>query len=461
MKNKTAWIIGGVVVFIILLALIGGSGSNNTPTQTTSNNNQPSLCSDIVSLKNQATTVNFKELDKNPDSFKGKIVKFTGQILQIQEADNYGVIRLAVTKESYGWSIGDVVYVEYQGHTDAVKDDVVTVFGQLTGSKTYESQARFQITVPSMTACVVEKGTGAVTTQTPITQPTTPKTTNTNQTQTTQTPTAPSAPALSVSCSASQTSLTVGQSAIWTAQVSGGTGSYSYSWSGTDGLSGNTQKVTKSYSSAGTKSATVNIVSGDQSVNRSCSNSVAVSKPAPAPINLSGSGQQASQKFNLEQGLSIFTLSNSGDSNFSVWLMDQNGNNIALLANTIGSFNGSMAVGIDTAGQYLLNVKSDGSWSVNITQPRPTSAPATTSFSDNGQKATSLFYLSSGLHVFNLNNNGNGNFSAWLMDQDGNNVELLANTIGSFSGSKAVGIDSSGIYLLNVKSSGNWTISIQ
>jgi len=61
--------------------------------------------------------------------------------------------------------------VEYQGHADAVEDDVVTAYGQLTGSKTYESQAHFEITVPSMTACVVEKGTGATTTQKPATPP--------------------------------------------------------------------------------------------------------------------------------------------------------------------------------------------------------------------------------------------------------------------------------------------------
>lgn len=198
MKNKTLWIIGGVIVFVILLAIIGSSGSNNSLSQTASNN-QPSLCSDITSLKNQATAVNFKELDKNPDSFNGKIVKFTGQVVQIQEADNYGVIRLAVTKESYGWSISDIIYVEYQNHTDAVKDDVVTVYGQLTGSKTYESQAHFQITVPSMTACVVEKGTGATTTKTPpATQPFTQKTTSTNQTQTqtTQKPATPPQPSV-------------------------------------------------------------------------------------------------------------------------------------------------------------------------------------------------------------------------------------------------------------------------
>ena len=187
MKSKTALIVGGVIIFIILLAIIGGSGSNSNPSQTVSNN-QPSLCSDIASLKNQAIAVDYKELKKDTDSFKGQIVKFTGQVLQIQESGGYGIVRLAVTKESYGWSSGDVVYIEYQNHTDAVEDDVITAYGQLTGSKTYESQAHFQITVPSMTACVVEKGTGITQNNTP-TKTVPQKTTGTGKSATQNQPT--------------------------------------------------------------------------------------------------------------------------------------------------------------------------------------------------------------------------------------------------------------------------------
>lgn len=180
-KNKNS---GYLIILVIIIIIIIASFGNDS--QTTPSNNQLSLCSDIVSLKNQATTVNFKELDKNPDLFKGKIVKFTGQVLQIQEAYNYGIIRLAVTKESYGWSFSDVVYVEYQNYTDAVKDDVVTVYGQMTGSKTYESQANFNITVPSMTACVVEKGMGesVIQNQSAVVKLSSSKTTSASQTQT-------------------------------------------------------------------------------------------------------------------------------------------------------------------------------------------------------------------------------------------------------------------------------------
>jgi hypothetical protein len=186
-----------------------------------------------------------------------------------------------------------------------------------------------------------------------------------------------------------------------------------------------------------------------------------VALSSPNPITLNGSSQEATQPFVLQQGLSIFTMSYTGRSNFIVWLVDSNGNNVALLANTEENFNGSIAQGIQSSGQYLLNVQASGPWSVTITQPRSATAPSTTSFSGNSQQATSLFHLSSGLHVFNMNYTGGSNFIIWLMDQNGNNVDLLTNSEGAFNGSQAEGISNDGLYLLNVQASGNWTVSIQ
>ncbi len=85
---------------------------------------------------------------------------FTGQVVQILEQNGQGIIRLAVTKDSFGgWDRGSIVYIQYAGHNDVVDDDVVTVYGLLAGPQTYTSQANFQITVPSMLACFVMKKT--------------------------------------------------------------------------------------------------------------------------------------------------------------------------------------------------------------------------------------------------------------------------------------------------------------
>lgn len=66
---------------------------------------------------------------------------------------------------------------------------------------------------------------------------------------------------LSVSCSASPTTIATGQPVTWTAHAAGGGGSYTYSWSGTDGLAGSSQSVQKTYASAGTKTASVTVFS--------------------------------------------------------------------------------------------------------------------------------------------------------------------------------------------------------
>lgn len=78
-------------------------------------------------------------------------------------------------------------------------------------------------------------------------------------------------PALVASCSANPDSANVGNPISWSATASGGTGSYTYSWTGTDGLSGNSSYISKSYSSPGSKLGTVTITSGSRTAVRNCS----------------------------------------------------------------------------------------------------------------------------------------------------------------------------------------------
>lgn len=78
------------------------------------------------------------------------------------------------------------------------------------------------------------------------------------------------AQSLAVRCFTTAGSTAVGESVFWIAEPSGGTGAYSYFWSGTDGLSGSGPNVSISYSVTGTKSAQVMVSSGSQSVTSSC-----------------------------------------------------------------------------------------------------------------------------------------------------------------------------------------------
>ncbi len=184
--------------------------------------------------------------------------------------------------------------------------------------------------------------------------------------------------------------------------------------------------------------------------------------PEPSPITLSGTGQQASKKFSLESGLSIFKMTHTGTSNFAVILMDSDGQRVELLVNDIGKFDGSKAVGIAKKGEYILDVSADGKWTVTIEQPRPRTADATPqTFTGTGQQVSPFITLNKGLNTFKLKHTGKSNFAIILMDNDGNREELLVNEIGNFDGSKAVGISRAGIYLLDISADGAWTASVE
>ena len=106
---------------------------------------------------------------------------------------------------------------------------------------------------------------------------------------------------LVAACFADRTTATVGTPVTWSVEVVGGTGQYSYSWSGTNGLAGTGASAIQSYSTVGQKNATVLINSGGQTISQSCGDSVNVHAyvaqaptyraPAPAVNNASNQNQ--------------------------------------------------------------------------------------------------------------------------------------------------------------------------
>jgi hypothetical protein len=187
----------------------------------------------------------------------------------------------------------------------------------------------------------------------------------------------------------------------------------------------------------------------------------AARKPAQIkPIVLSGRGKRATPKFALAGGVTIFTMSHGGSSNWAPELLNAtSGETVELLANDIGKWKGSRVIGVD-AGRYLIQVEADGAWMITITQPRPAtgSAPPKT-FTGTGTRAIGPLQLPGKLVTFTMRHHGSSNFAVILRDSEGQEVELLANEIGNFSGSKAIPADR-GIYWLDLEADGTWTVSM-
>jgi len=217
-------------------------------------------------------------------------------------------------------------------------------------------------------------------------------------------------------------------------------------------------------------------------------------QPEPDRIDLAGRGDYASDNITLETGLALFVMTHTGQANFIVELLGRDGQMVALLANDIGGYEGSVPQGGQanfivellgrdgqmvallandiggyegsvpqgvTEGEYVLSIQADGDWNLSILQPRPSSG----TLPPLEQEGTGDYFigpvqLSQGLARFELSHDGHANFIVTLMNRDGEWVDLLANEIGSYSGSKAVRVPYAGVYWLGIEADGAWTATV-
>jgi hypothetical protein len=183
---------------------------------------------------------------------------------------------------------------------------------------------------------------------------------------------------------------------------------------------------------------------------------------AAPPIQLSGKGDQASSKFQLQAGLSTWKVTHDGRSNFKVSLLASDGKEVDMPVNEIGHYSGTQVVRVAKAGEYLLNVNGDGKWTATIEQPRPSTAPAKP-LSVNGKSptVTPFVTLPKGLCIFKMTHRGDGVFRVKLYNSEGRRIEDPAAQLGAYDGSKAITIEEEGIYIIAVYANGDWTLNIE
>lgn len=94
----------------------------------------------------ECETVDYSDVERNPDNYDGKKVKFSGEVVQVSE----GLFNSVTLRVSDG---GDVWYVNYyreEGESRILEGDYITCYGECDGVTSYTNVMGSQVTIPSM-----------------------------------------------------------------------------------------------------------------------------------------------------------------------------------------------------------------------------------------------------------------------------------------------------------------------
>lgn len=173
--------------------------------------------------------------------------------------------------------------------------------------------------------------------------------------------------------------------------------------------------------------------------------------------SFTGSGESVEEGIDIGGGLTIIEASHSGESNFQVSLADDSQYNDNFI-NVIGEFDGAQADLIES-GEYILEVNADGSWDIEIRQPRATSGESPPeSLSGNGPDVIGPIEFD-GTHIADGSHSGESNFQVQVYPMEGSYGETVFNEIGQFDGETTFSFR--GVGWVDINADGDWEIDIE
>ncbi|PLS31734.1 tcdA-E operon negative regulator [Bifidobacterium margollesii] len=111
-------------------------------------------------FKSSTQNIPFDELARNPQANTGKRVHLHGKVVQVIEDDTVSQYRVSVQQDDYGnWDSDHVIYVMYvrtSADSRILKNDIVDIWGTSQGTITYQSSLGGDITIPSVTARIMQ-----------------------------------------------------------------------------------------------------------------------------------------------------------------------------------------------------------------------------------------------------------------------------------------------------------------
>ncbi len=84
--------------------------------------------------QDQSEEVDYDELKAKAEDYRGRMITFTGEVVQVERDLGLTVMKLAITRLSEGFDPDDAVVVGYGGQEEIVEGDVLTVWGDGLGT---------------------------------------------------------------------------------------------------------------------------------------------------------------------------------------------------------------------------------------------------------------------------------------------------------------------------------------
>ncbi|QLH11475.1 zinc ribbon domain-containing protein [Nitrosarchaeum sp. AC2] len=157
-KTKKIGIGLGIVVLVFFgLVILAAIGSDSTDSIEVKKTNQPLSPTQI---KNSAILgIDYDELLRHNEKYVDKIVYLEGKVVQSQRVygDNYALL-VSITKEDLGFGTTfytDSIWLNYEGPR-VLEDDIVGIYGKVTGIKEYTAVLGNIISVPEVNSLLLE-----------------------------------------------------------------------------------------------------------------------------------------------------------------------------------------------------------------------------------------------------------------------------------------------------------------
>lgn len=176
---------------------------------------------------------------------------------------------------------------------------------------------------------------------------------------------------------------------------------------------------------------------------------------AIASENYSGTGDQIIDLKASKKTVFIH-LTHQGNSNFIVSAKDKNAENISLLVNEIGNYSGNVIIYPDGKTLKYLEITADGNWTAEIKSLGKSRKWNKKNIEGSGDDVIQLGKPLPSSTKLKLTFTGNDNFIVTTFNQKGQRLDLKANEIGNYSGTKFLG--KSVKYLEIIGTGGTWKL---